>query len=89
MTINTTKYVFRVSEVSFLGHLFSGKGLAPLPQKVETIVNFLQTQDVKGLRRFSDMINFYNKFLSNITNTQAALQEVIKSQKKGNQIFVE
>jgi len=33
VTINTTKCVFGVSEVSFLGHLISKKGLAPLLQK--------------------------------------------------------
>jgi len=35
------------------------------------------------------MINFYHRFLSNITNTQTSLQEVIKGQKKGSQILVD
>jgi len=45
--INTIKCIFGEFEVSFLGHLISGKGLAPLPQKV--IVNFPESQDVKDL----------------------------------------
>jgi len=49
MTINTTKCVFEPSKVSFLRHLISGKGLVPLPQKVEAIVNFPEPQNVKGL----------------------------------------
>jgi len=44
MAINTTKCVLMADmcgEVSFLGHLISGKGLALLPQKMEIIVIFL------------------------------------------------
>jgi len=40
MAINITKCVFEAAEVSFLGHLISGKGFASLPQKVEAIINF-------------------------------------------------
>jgi len=29
IAINTSKYIFGMPEVSFLGHLISGKGLAP------------------------------------------------------------
>jgi len=86
VAINITKCVFEASEVSFLGHLISRKGLAPLPQKVEAIVKFSEPQDVKGLRRFLGIVNFYHRFLSNIAN--APLQQVIKNQKKGNQILV-
>ena len=89
VAINTTKCVFGESEVSFLGHHISAKGLAPLPQKVKAIVSFPEPQDVKGLRRFLGMINFYHRFLPNIANTQAPLQEVLKGQKKGSQTPVD
>jgi len=83
--VNNTKCVFGVSKISFLGHLISGKGLALLLQKVEAIVNFPEPQDVKSLRRFLGIINFYHRFLLNIANTQ----EVIKDQKKNSQILVD
>jgi len=54
---------------TFLGHFISGKGLTPLPQKVKAIVNFPESQNVKGLRRVLGMINFYHRFLPNIVNT--------------------
>jgi len=34
------------------------------------------------------MINFYHRFLPNISNTQALLQEIIKGRKKGSQILM-
>jgi len=89
VAINTTKCVFRVSEVSFLGHRISRKGLTPSPQKVETIVKFPEPKDIKGLRRVLGMINFYHRFLPNIANTQVPLQEILKGQKKGSQSSVD
>jgi len=35
------------------------------------------------------MINFYHRFLSNIANAQAPLQEIIKSQNKDRQILMD
>jgi len=57
VAINTTKCVFGISEVLFLGHLISGKRLVLLPQKVEAIVNFLE------LRQRPPTIFKYNQFL--------------------------
>jgi len=85
VAVNIAKCVFGVSEVSFLGHLISTKGLAPSPQKMEAIVKFPEPKDVKGLRRFLGMINFYHRFLPNIANTQVPLQEILKGQTKGSQ----
>jgi len=55
---------------------------------VEAITNFPKSQDVKDLRRFLGIINFYHKFLPNIANIRALLQKVIKGQKKNSQIPV-
>jgi len=71
VAINTTKCVFGVLEISFLGHFISRKGLALSLQKVEAIVKFSELKDIKELRRFLGMINFYHRFLPNITNIQA------------------
>jgi len=73
MANNTTKCVYRASEVSFLVHFISEKRLTSLPEKMKAIVNFSEPQNVKDLRRFLGMINFYHRFLPNIVNTQASL----------------
>jgi len=58
VVINTIECVFKVSEI--LGHLISGKELAPLPQKVGTIINIPEPfQDAKGLDDFR-----YDQFLA-------------------------
>jgi len=88
MAIDITKCVFWASEVSFLEHLISREGVA-LSQKVKAIKKFPELQNIKGLRRFLDMINFYHRFLSNIANMQVLLLKVLKGQKKGNQASVD
>jgi len=83
IVINVAKCVFGASEVLFLGHHISAKG--PASQKVEAILNFPEPQNVKSLRRFLGMINFYHRFLPNIAHTQQPLQEAIISQKRNDQ----
>ena len=89
IVINANKCVFGVSEVIFLGHYISANGLAPSPQKVQVIQDFVKPATVKELRRFLGMINFYNKFLPNAAYTQILLQEAIKGHKKGSQAPIE
>ncbi|CAL1680862.1 unnamed protein product [Lasius platythorax] len=75
--INVGKCVFGAPEVVFLGHHISSEGLAPSPQKVQTIQDFSLPITVKDLRRFLGMVNFYNRFLSNAARNQILLQEAI------------
>ncbi|GFT00036.1 putative gag-pol protein [Nephila pilipes] len=49
LTINTSKCVFGVSEISFLGHLVTQQGTKPLPDKVEPILNYPKPKIIKEL----------------------------------------
>lgn len=47
MTVNIEKTNFCKSEIKFLGHILTGKGLQPDPSKIEAIRNFPAPQNVK------------------------------------------
>lgn len=85
IVINIDKCVFGASEVTFLSHHISSKGLMQSPQKVQAIQDFKLPTTVKDLRRFLGMVNFYNRFLPNAARNQILLQEAIAGQKKGSQ----
>ena len=59
-------------------------GLSPLPEKVEILKNFPLPETVRELRRFLAMLNFYHRFLKNITKLQAPLYELCKGSKKND-----
>lgn len=63
LVINTTKCVFGVKEIEFLGYTVNSDGIKPLPERVEAINNFPKPENVKQLRRFLGMVNFYRRLL--------------------------
>ena len=49
--LNLDKSVFKTTEVEFLGHLVTNKGLKPDVKKVEAILGMENPTDVEGVRR--------------------------------------
>ncbi|XP_064107886.1 uncharacterized protein LOC135216447 [Macrobrachium nipponense] len=51
--LNKSKAVLRKSEIAFLGHKITSKGLMPDPKKVEAILNMKPPTDVTGVKEFT------------------------------------
>lgn len=83
MVINTSKCVFGAPEVTFLGYTVSDKGVKPLSTKVEAIRNFPPPKNVRELRRFLGMINFYRRFIPSAVSFQAPLHALLTGTVKG------
>ena len=83
MIINTSKCIFGVSEIVFLGYKISAEGTMPLPSKVEAIRSFSIPKTVKELRRFLGMINFYRRFIPQAADHQAPLNNLLTGSVKG------
>ena len=84
MVINSSKCVFGVPEVNFLGYHISSKGTRPLPSKVEAIQNCPAPKTVRELRRFLGMLNFYRRFVPNAATYQAPLNALLVDSVKGS-----
>lgn len=84
MVINVSKCVFGASAVTFLGYRISESGTIPLDEKVQIIRDFPPPTDVRSLRRFLGMINFYRRFLPNAAQTQAPLNALLTGVAKGS-----
>lgn len=85
MVLNVAKCVFGVPEVTFLGYRISRDGTCPLESKVEAIKNFPVPTDVRQLRRFLGMLNFYRRFLPNAAQVQAPLHALLTGAVKNSQ----
>ena len=77
LVLNESKCTFGVSEIEFLGHRVSERGIAPVKSKVEAVQNFKQPQSVRALQRFLGMINFYRRFLPGIAATLRPLTDAL------------
>ena len=66
------------AKCAFLGHLIDGNGIHPTKEKVKAIQEAPQPQNVTELRSFLGIINYYGKFLSNLSTKLAPLYQLLK-----------
>ena len=62
------KCEFFKSEVTFLGHLISNKGIKKSPDFVEKILNYPKPSTVTQLRQFLGLANFQRKFIEQFSS---------------------
>ncbi len=61
IVVNVTKCQFHQEVIDFLGYRVSPHGIQPDSKGVKPIVEYELPKEVKGLRRFLGMINFYRR----------------------------
>lgn len=72
------KGVFRVQELSYLGHRLSTEGLAPLPSKVDDVQNFEAPSDPSKLKAFLGLVEYYNKFIPHCSTLVEPLRRLLR-----------
>ena len=77
VVLNPAKCVFGQENVRFLGYLVSADGTRPLPEKVQSLLEFPRPYTVKKLRQYLGMINFYRRFVPNAATVQAPLNGLL------------
>jgi hypothetical protein len=66
------------SQLQFLGHIVSAKGLAPDPAKVETIVNWPSPRSLLEIRSFLGLENYFRRFIQHYPHIAAPLTALLK-----------
>ena len=84
LTIRRSKCEFMKEVVHFLGYKLSKEGLQPLTEKVKAVKDFPEPKDKNHLRSYLGLINYYGKFVKNMSGTLKPLYDLLKS----NQPFV-
>ena len=78
MRLKRSKCAFMLSEVEYLGHRITAEGLRPTPEKTRAIVNAPAPQSVSQLKSFLGLVNYYAKFLPNLSSTLAPLYSLLQ-----------
>jgi hypothetical protein len=60
------KVMLGASEIKYLGHLLSSRGVKVLPDRGETIQRYPRTTNQRALKRFLGMVGFYAGLFWNI-----------------------
>ena len=78
MHLKRSKCAFLLPQVEYLGHQISEKGLQPTAQKLKAIVEAPAPHNVSQLKSFLGMINYYSKFLPNLSTQLAPLYSLLQ-----------
>ena len=78
LTLNLNKSNFFKKETKFLGFIITTEGIKPDPDKVQGITDFPTPKNVKQLRGFLGLVNFYSKFSSKHAEETVPLLHLIK-----------
>ena len=84
LKFNPKKVKLRVPEVSYVGHLFTSKGLKPDPEKIRAINEMPPPTDKEGVLRLLGTVNYLDKFIEH----KADLQEPISQLTQKDAAFV-
>ena len=58
--VNVEKSTFDAGMIEYLGYLLTREGISPLPNKVQAILALLPPKNIKALRHFLGMVQFYH-----------------------------
>jgi hypothetical protein len=78
LKVKKSKCAFAKRELSYLGHIISGAGVAADPKKIAPIVDWLAPIDAKQLRSFLGMAGYYRKFVRSYGIISKSLTELLK-----------
>ncbi|CAC5392622.1 unnamed protein product [Mytilus coruscus] len=82
MRLNKEKCVFLAPEVVYLGHRIDQYGIYPVESKVKAITEAPEPKNVTELKSYLGMLNYYNRFLPDLSSKLAPLHELLKKQKQ-------
>jgi len=71
--INKSKCTFAAAEVDYLGHAITSSGIKPQLQKISIILNLEAPTNVKQLRSFIGLVNYYRDFIPQRSHVLAPL----------------
>ncbi|XP_045769765.1 uncharacterized protein K02A2.6-like [Maniola jurtina] len=78
LTVRQEKCFFFEKEVSYLGFIISEHGIRTDDKKIEAVVRAPKPSNVSELKSFLGMVNFYSKFIKNISILLAPLYTLLK-----------
>ena len=82
LVVKTSKCIFGVDSIDFLGHRVDRNGIIPLPEKVRAVREFPSPSSVADLQRFLGMLNFYHRFVPRVAGIVVPLTRLLAGRKK-------
>ena len=76
LTLKGQKCHIGMSQVSYLGHVFSSAGMTPDQQKIEAIQDWPVPHDVHAVRQFIGLASYYRRYIKDFAEIAAPLHRL-------------
>ena len=77
LTLKRSKCTFMCKQVEYLGHVVSEKGVHTFPDKIRAIQEAPTPKNVRQLRSFLGLVNYYGKFVPNLAALLHPLNQLL------------
>ena len=78
LKLKESKCNFLKRHVQYLGHLISGEGIEPVPEKLESIKCMPAPRTPKEVKQFLGLIGYYRKFIPKFSDVARPLTNLTK-----------
>ena len=65
--VKPEKYVWKVREIGFLRVIIGPNGIEMEKEKVDRVLSWSEPKNVKDVRKFLGLTNYYRRFIKNFT----------------------
>ncbi|CAH2105722.1 unnamed protein product [Euphydryas editha] len=86
--LNNDKCLYKVKQVSFLGHELTSEGVRPLNKYIASVTHFRIPKTVEELQSFLGLVNYINKWIPNMATMTEPLKQLLR-QKFGKNTNIE
>ena len=78
LKLKEIKCNFLKKHIQYLGHIISGEGITPSPEKLDSIQKMLPPQNPKEVKQFLGLIGYYRKFVPRFSDLARPLNALTK-----------
>jgi len=80
--VKPEKCKWKVKEVEFLGVVIGLKGVEMQREKVEEVLNWPASKNVKEVQKFLGLVNYYRRFIKDFVRIAAPLYVLVRKEQK-------
>ena len=78
LKLKEVKCNFLKKHIQYLGHIVSGEGITPLPEKLDSIQKMLPPKTPKEVKQFLGLIGYYQKFVPRFSDLARPLNALTR-----------
>ena len=76
--MNKEKCKFRMTELVFMGHLLSDRGIGPAQSKIAAVQNAREPKSSSEVRAVLGLVNYSGRFIQSLATISEPLQRLTK-----------